>query len=221
MAIFAPELLAWMRAHHDVATSAVLLDHGITVDQRRRLVAQRVLVRIINGAYTFPGRETQPLTRCAALCLCHDDVVVGGPTAAALWELPGYSLGDEVSALAPPGRRPCAADWLNLFHTEPPHRDEVVMRADGINLTSPPRTTVDLARFVPPGRLEPLIERLLHRHCGEAVLRQVAERYRSRGRPWVGGLLEFIDARGGVAPTESTGELKVFHALRRLSLIHI
>lgn len=91
-----------------------------------------------------------------------------------------------------------------------------MVRADGIRLTSPPRTVVDMTRYVSADDLASIIEQVLERGMAtERSLQRVAERLGAPGRPWVRRFLAALAARGGGAPAESEWERRVHAELQR------
>ena len=57
--------IAWLRSHHSTISDAALSTFGLTVEQRKELVRAGLLVRLLDGGYTFAGVEHSELTRCA------------------------------------------------------------------------------------------------------------------------------------------------------------
>lgn len=74
--------------------------------------------------------------------------------------------------------------------------EDVVFRNDGVRLTSPPRTVVDLTRYVHNLALISIIEHAISSEmCTTATLWRVAERLDTRGRPWVRRFLRTAASR--------------------------
>ena len=87
MAPLNPDVMAWIRAHHATISSVALDDHSVSLDQRRRLVAAGVLVRVADGSYGLGAVELDERAVAAALCAARPELVVAGPTAGRLWGL--------------------------------------------------------------------------------------------------------------------------------------
>ena len=155
--------LAWLRDHHATITSAALDAGGINRDARRRLVACGVLERVVDGGYRFAGAGDDEWSRCAALCTSRPRLVVAGPTAGRLWELRRAPRDGLVHVVAPPRSNPCSEPWVRVYRTAALPDDDVVERPDGIRLTSPPRTVVDMTRYVDEVALASMIEDVLAR----------------------------------------------------------
>jgi very-short-patch-repair endonuclease len=212
---FDGQVLAWLRTHHATVSSAVLEAAGVSIDQRERLVQRGVLQRVVRGAYHHTVTELDELGRCAAVCTARSELIICGPTAARIWRLRRAGSDQRVHVLAPPGSQPCRADWLIPYRTPLTFADDVVVRPDGIRLTSPPRTVVDMARFLADEGLASMTEHAIAlRYCTPATLRRTADRMDTRGRPWVRRFLRVLDARHPGPASESEPELRVYTALR-------
>jgi len=207
------DAIAWMRSDHaTILARSETTD--VSLDQRRRLVAGGVLERVVDGAYAFAGVARNELARCAALCSSRQHLVVAGPTAGRLWDLRRSPRDGLVHVIAPPASHPCREPWVRAYRTALIHGDEVVARPDGIRLTSPPRTVVDLTRYVDAIVLASVIEHALSRQmCTIATLHRTANRLATPGRPWVRRFLAVLAQRHPGAAAQSAAELVVFQAL--------
>lgn len=167
--------IAWMKTHHATISSAELQKAGVTRDQRRALVELGALQRLVDGAYVFAGTEPDELARCAALCSSRPHLVIAGPTAGRIWDLRRTPRDGLVHVIAPPASNPCREPWVRAYRTPLLFDDEVVSRGDGVRLTSPPRTVVDLSRYVDAPSLASVIEHALSRRlCTAATLLRTA-----------------------------------------------
>lgn len=97
----------WLRTHHTTISSEALTRFGISIDQRKRMVASGVLRRVVDGGYTFGGVDDAESLRCAALCSSRPHLVVSGPTAGRLWDLRRAPRDGLVHVVAPPHSQPC------------------------------------------------------------------------------------------------------------------
>ncbi len=214
MSTLDPRSLSWMRTHHATIPMSELA-HESTFDERRAMVAAGLLERVLDGAYGFGGIAADELARCAALCGSRPHLVVAGPTAGRLWELRRTPRDALVHVIAPPASNPCREQWVRAYRTALVFDDEIVRRPDGIRLTSPPRTVVDLTRYVDSWALASTIEHALSRRlCTVGTLHRTALRLATPGRPWVKRFLAVLGQRAPDAPAESHAELRVFEALR-------
>lgn len=208
------EVLAWSASHHTTITSVVLRDQGISLSQQRRLVRDGVIQRLIDGSYRFTGAKADELTLCASACSHASGLVVAGPTAGRLWGLRRMPADRLVHVIAPPASHPTTAPWLKAYRTAMLDPAHVVDRGDGIRLTCPPRTVVDLARHLTDTDLRSVIDQLVHREmCTPATMLAVAETLATPGRPWARRFIRVLTRRPDGPAPESHGESRVVAAL--------
>jgi len=206
--------VAWMRDHHSIVTSQVLDDAGISEDERRRLVGLGVLARVVDGGYVFGGCEAGELARCAAVCGSRPHLIVAGPTAGRIWGIRRSPRDDLVHVIAPPASQPCRERWVKPYRTDLVFDDELVTRRDGIRLTSPPRTVVDLTRYVSTSDLSSAIESVIQLGMATpTTLQRTAARLDTPGRAWVRRFLRTLAGRHPGAAAESEWEMRVVNAL--------
>lgn len=208
--------LDWLRQHHATISSDALVASGISLDQREHLVEAGLLVRLLDGAYGFAGAPQDELTRCAAVCTSRRHLVVAGPTAGRLWGVRRAPRDGLIHVIAPPASQPCRERWLRPYRTATLDDDEIVHRRDGIRLTCPSRTVVDLTRYEQDAELRSSIEHAIALQLvTPASLLRTAERLATPGRPWVRRFLCVLGCRplGGAA--ESELELRLVDALVR------
>jgi very-short-patch-repair endonuclease len=206
--------LSWLHDHHATISSEALRASGVTLDRRKNLVRSGLLERVGDGAYALGAVDVNELERCAALCTSRHHLVVAGPTAGRLWGLRRSPQDGLIHVIAPPHSHPCREPWVRAYRTPLLAEDEIVRRDDGIRLTSPPRTVVDLTRYVEPFALASAIEHVLARQmCTVTTLARTAGRLASPGRPWVRRFLAVLEQRHPGAAAESEWELRVCNAL--------
>ena len=211
---------AWMRAHQATVSNSFLDASGISEAQRRRLVGAGVLERVVHGSYQFAGVEPDELTRCAALCTSRPQLVVGGPTAGRIWRIRRSPRDGLVHVISPPASQPSIEPWIRVYRTALIFDDEIVHRHDGIRVTSPPLTVVNLTRYLPINALASAIESALHNElCTEATLFRIAERRNTPGRPWVRRFLRVLAGRAPGRARESDWERRVFDALVKRGVV--
>ncbi len=209
-------LLADASCHAGIVTERDLARFGITLNQRRRLVADGLLCRVLDGSYRIASSPEDELARCVSVCARPSGLIVAAPTAGRIWRwrrMPNDAL---VWVLAPPRSNPTVEPWVRAYRTAAISPSDVVRRSDGIVVTSPPRTAVDLARHLSDEDLRSVIDQLRHEGtCSLATLRRVAEPLATPGRPWARRFLGVLDRiPEGKAP-ESHWESRVFDALRQ------
>ncbi|MGH9270811.1 MAG: hypothetical protein ACRDZ2_06025, partial [Ilumatobacteraceae bacterium] len=208
------QVLTWLRSHHATISADALSAAGISLEQRKYLVAKGLLQRVVDGAYLFAGSEPGELARCAALCTSRPHLVVAGPTAARMWGLRRAPRDGLVHVIAPPRSHPCQEPWVRAYRTSALCGEHVVHRHDGIRVTNPSRTAVDLTRYVSEDSVASIIEDVLHRGLSTiSSLRCVADALATPGRPWARRFLRLLDRRHPGAPAASDGERRVFEAL--------
>ncbi len=183
MSGFDHRITSWMRDHHAVVSSGVLTGAGVSETQRRRLVEHGVLERVVHGAYRFRGVPDDELSRCVALCSSRPRLVVAGPTAGRIWGIRRSPRDQLVHVLAPPASNPCREPWVRVYRTALIDPGDIVHCRDGLRLTSPPRTLVDLARHLSSEALASAVESALHEQlCTLATMQRVARRPATPGR---------------------------------------
>ena len=213
MPILDERVTAWMRTHQGTVPTTVLEAIGVTAKQRDHLVAAGILTRVLHGCYRFSGTQPSELMRCAALCATHPHLVIAGPTAGREWKIRKSPHDDVIHAIGPPRSQPCIESWVAVYRT-PLRSDEIVCRSDGIRFTCPPRTVIDLARFLGDDDLASAIEYVLsERICTYDTLLRYARRIEARGRPWVRRFIGILEARKPGRARESDWERRVFDAL--------
>lgn len=204
----------WMRSHRATVPTSVLDAVGLSESQRRRLVSSGVLERVVDGGYHFAGVEPGELSRCAALCGSRPHLVIAGPTAGRAWRIRRSPRDGLIHVISPPQSQPCREPWVRAYRTALLDADEIVTWPDGIRVTCPARTVVDLTRSLPDDALASAIEYVLSNGiCTLDELCRVAERLNTPGRPWVRRFLRVLAHRLPGRPRESDWERRVCDAL--------
>ena len=215
MTVFSIESLAYLRAHHGIASGRALRDAGISPGSLRRLVGAGNLVPVLRGVYRMPAVPFDEPARCAAVCAAHPGSVISGPTAGRLWGLRRLPSDHRVHILALPGSHPTIEPWVVPYRTRAFHERDVLRREDGIVMTGRARTALDLARFVGTTDLLSIVEQVLRDgSLTDDELRSTAIDWLSPRRPWVRRFLEVLDGRLRGGPAESHGEAVLGEALR-------
>lgn len=208
------EVLALAAARHNTLTVAVLRANGITASRQRALVQAGVLGRIADGVYRFTGGAPNEAALCAAACSHRFGLIVAAPTAGRQWAFRNMPADHLIWVLAPPASHPIKAAWLRPYRTPLIADEDIVEREDGIRLTSPARTVVDLTRHLGVGALRSVIDQVEHEGMGTAAtMRRVAQSLDTPGRPWARKFLAVLDDRAA-GTRRSHGESRVVAALR-------
>jgi hypothetical protein len=210
MSLLPPEAFHWASTHHGTIDVDVLRRLGVSTTRIRRLVTGGVLQRILDGVYRFTGAPVDPLAREVATSSRKIGMLVSGPNAARHWGLRRVGNDGLVHALAPPASHPSVESWLRPFRTSAISERDIVERDDGIRLTSPPRTALDLMRYLPPEDVLSVVDQLEHTGmCSASTMLAVALPVATPGRPWARAFVELLEGRLGGAPPESHWESRV------------
>ena len=216
MGVATRELVALAARQHSAITDVQLKLLGISSHQRRRLVADGWLEHVLDGTYRLAGHPDLELARCVAACARPGPLVIAGPAAGRLWIYRRMPRDGRIQVIAPPASHPSTAAWLVPYRTSSIDPRDIVQRRDGIRLTSPPRTAVDLMRYLPESDVRSVVDQIIaNRQCTAATMWRVAEPLATPGRPWARRFLELLDARPGGGAAESDWESRVCHELVR------
>jgi very-short-patch-repair endonuclease len=145
---------------HGVFTAAQFLEAGFTRDQLRYRVRTGEIVAIDAGVYRQVGTPPSWRQRIMAACLA-GPAVASHRSAGLLWSLPGMSEDlVEVTALRHRRRRPPDVVWHESYRLD--ERD--VTEIEGIPVTRPVRTFVDLGVVLSLDELEAVLNEGVRRH---------------------------------------------------------
>lgn len=214
MAHLTPAAHQYFATHHGVASIEQLRQCGLTHAAIRRIVSEGGLELVLQGAYRTPSVPLDELSRCAAVCAAHPELVISGPTAGRVWGLRRLPPDRRIHVIAPPRSQPTRCPWVVPYRTSAIHDRDVVTRADGIRVTSRPRTAFDLSRQLDGLDLRSVIEQVMHdgAHPVEEM-RDVAVDWLSPRRRWARHYLEALEGRLGGGPAESHPEVLLAEAL--------
>lgn len=196
---------------HGQAVAAGVSGTGVT----RRVAAGR-WVRVLPRVYRIGGAPAAARQwMMAATLWAGDGALLSHRSAGELWQLDGVGAGRfDVSSTRRLRSGIVRAPLIGGL--EPVDRAVV----DGIPVTSPTRTLVDLAGVLSDGRLELALEDALRRRLtSSARLARRLDELGRRGRPGVGGLHALVAVRGSAAaPSESALEVRVRRFLGQWSI---
>ncbi|MGH3345653.1 MAG: hypothetical protein ACRDO4_01610 [Nocardioides sp.] len=181
-------------------------DRGVTQAQLRHALALGAVVKLLRGVYARSGVELTPLVRAqaAALVISPHSVVVDR-TASWVWGVECYRYAEldgtppvetcvlrghqatERSEVAGVTRDLLPEDWVDL---------------DGLRVTTPLRTAMDLGcRLWPPYALGVMDALMREHHFSRSDLERLMRRYRGRrGVVRLRGLVPLADARAESQP---------------------
>jgi very-short-patch-repair endonuclease len=172
-------ILELARGQHGLVARVQLLAAGLrpgAVDRRLRTGQLR---RVHAGVYQVGPVASPRAGEMAAVLACGGErVAIGHDTAALLWQLPGPSIKESIAVIvwgAHRGRRPGIRVHRSRL------LPEEVTRLDGVPVTTPARTLLDLAGWLGPRELERAVAHAERADLIEpAMLRKLLERHRRR-----------------------------------------
>lgn len=206
-------LAATIAARHGTVTHAQLLSDGVTRHSVRRLVDAGFLVVVHKHVYRLATSPDTFESRCAAACAADPEAMVGGVAAGRLWAFRHLWQPDVPYLLVAHDRTPITKGVV-LRRSNVIDEQDVVERADGIRLASPPRAWFDCARDITDERFERLTEWVLDHHATLPTLWRTARRLQSRGRPGAARVKRVMQARSDWQKPAGSGlELRVLKAL--------
>ncbi|MGH8984833.1 MAG: DUF559 domain-containing protein [Acidimicrobiia bacterium] len=145
---------------HGVFTGAQFLEAGFTRHQLRYRIRSGEILAVDYGVYRHAGTPSSSEQRLMAACLA-GPAVASHRSAGRIWDFPG--MPDrllEVTALRHRRRRVADVTWHESFHLE--ERD--VTEIDGIPVTRPVRTFLDLAGVLSQDHLEEVLNEGIRRN---------------------------------------------------------
>ncbi|MEZ5215382.1 MAG: hypothetical protein R2715_02030 [Ilumatobacteraceae bacterium] len=220
MAQIPPELAPKIAARHGVVTHADLTRSGLSAREVRRLVGARQLVTVHRATYrvAFAWSPSRP---AAAACVAWPGLAMAATTAGRFWGFRGLGrvTEDERLVALVAGTRQVVLRGVEVRRSLDLQRSDVVRRSDGITLTNPVRTLLDLSRDLNDIALESIAEQLVSdRACSAQTIIRAAERWARPSRPGAArvrrALLTDRPGRSG-GPAGSDLELRVLRALIR------
>ena len=140
-----------------LVTRTQLLGLGLSPTQIHDRICRGMLRHVARGLYTLEGWPSTYEREVLVVERRHPRAVAAGETAARLWPMPTFASAG-LEFLSTSSRPPRYAGVIIRSTVLLPDAD-VVVRPDGIVLTSPGRTIFDLANRLDPKALAPVIER--------------------------------------------------------------
>lgn len=201
---------------HGVVTRAQLYEAGLTRRVVERRLAEGTLRRLHQGVYRVGPLMVPRSREMAAVLACGACARASHRSAGWLWGLsprPGDAWPVEVKV---PAGRVVRRRGIRAYRTRDLEAEEVAT-VDGIAVTSPARTLVDLARVLEPRDLERAVARAERSHLVTLDdLGRLAAAHRRRAG--VGALAMVLGLEGGPAFTRSELEDRFLDAVRRFGL---
>lgn len=214
-------LARWSATHHGVVTNPQLHRLGLTTSHIKTLRAQGALVPVQRGLHLVAAVPGSYLQTVAVACAATTGAA-SHTTAVRVWVIRCAPTDARTHVTVPLARRLRQAPNTDVVvHRSAalPARD-LVRRADGIVVTSPPRTLFDMAALVDRLSLESMIEQAIEREmCSIPTLLGVADRLARPGRAGSGRFIAVLASRPAWRkPVDSHDELLLEHALMRAGL---
>ena len=190
-----PTVLGLLRRQHGLITRDQALATGLTDHEVRYLVRSGRLERLGRCLYGVPGhRGSWTRDLWAAWLHAGPDAVISHHSAGRIHGFPECEAGRRQLIL--PGRRrhpPSAVQWFRIVDLRP----DDVSSVDGLPVTTPTRTVVDLAGIMHLARLRLLVERgVVERQFTVEGVGATLGRVRRKGKLGVRALSLVLDELG-------------------------
>lgn len=205
-----------LRRQHGVIN--VTRFHRLGVSDRviDSLVSKGRLVRAGRGVFVSTSAQPTFEQRLAVACAITGGVV-RYPSAGTVWQLRKTPRSPDIHVWVEHGRRVQAPPGVVVRRTTALAATDIVRRADGVAVTSPPRTAFDAASCVDAEALESIIEQGIQREWFIIpTLWATGRRLCERGRAGSARFAAVLSGRPAWRkPVDSDHELRLERALRR------
>ena len=220
MSVFTASLADHASARHGVVTVDELCAHGIGRARRERLVTDGLLVPVFKGVYRLRSSPDSLLARCRAIAAADPSAIVTGRAAGRIWGVRRMGQIDTIEVRVPHFSHALNQPWVRLRRCNAIEPVDVVERADGIRIVSPPRLAFDLAANLTELDLESVIEQILdQRWCTAATLIDTGRRLYHPARPGSTRFLRVMLSRPRwMRPADSHHEVVLYGALRSVGV---
>jgi len=204
-----------LRRSHGVITGNQLRRVGIGDRAIETLVTRGRLNRVARGVFVSPASPETFEQRCVIACVATGGVVMY-PTAGNVWKARTTPRSKDIHVWVAQGRRVKAPVGVVVHRTTALPATDIVRRADGIAVTSPPRTMFDAAAILSAQDLESAIEQGIDRDWFTIpTLWATSHRLGHRGRAGSGLFASVLAGRPAWRkPVDSDHELRLERALR-------
>lgn len=218
MPAFDGNVARWFHDHHGIADSGALDALGVSRSQRQQLLLAGVLEMPFEGVYHLTSTPLDFTARCAAVCAADASLTLSCFTAGTLDGLRRCGnpfIHTTTTRLTKP-----VGPRVKVHRTRFLPEEHIVVRPDGIRLTTAERTYFDIAKHVNDLTLLSVCEQIIR--DGLATYESLAETARLLavpGRPGSGRALRVLASRPyqGTA-ADSHDEVVLLDALHRAGL---
>ncbi len=189
-----PGLDDWFSTHHGVISTATLTTMGVSARTIRRMVDREQLVTMLPGVFRSRQWPDGPQQRLVAVSARNPFAAVAFTSAARAWK---YRRVREngLHVLVPHGASP-ELEGVVVHRCRRIDPVDIVERADGIRLTSPPRTLFDSADMLGFEVTRSVLEQILHEGiCTLGTITDTFARLYHPHRPGSRTLAEVIRSR--------------------------
>ncbi len=185
---------SWLSSHLGIISAPQLMRLGCGERNIGYLVERQELVAMMPGVYRsaqWPNGREQML---GAICARNRAAVIGLTTAGQLWLLRNM-IDARIHVLIAHGRSP-DMEGVVVHRCRRIDAIDIVERADGIRLSSPPRTLFDAADMIGPSATASVLEQLLHeRRCTLGTITDTTTRLYHPRRPGSATMLAVLQSR--------------------------
>ncbi len=204
---------------HALVARTQLRERGHSADTIWAWQRAGLLDTVAEGVYRMPGSPRTWEQRLCGLVLASGPVAAASHrSAAALLGLPGFDRRGLIEVVTPRPRR--HRDQSAVVHRWRVLPEDHITVVDGIACTRVPRTLVDLAGVLHPGRTERAVDNALAmRIVTVGVLRAVFDELARRGRKGTAVMRRILDERcDDFVPVESELEARFVDLVRAAGL---
>jgi hypothetical protein len=208
----------WLRTHHGVIGAPELSRIGCSSSTIYRMVEREELMPILPGVFVSAQWPLGAEQKMVAACLRNPAAMLGFTTAARLWKLRRVK-DTGLHLLVPHGCSP-ELEGVIVHRCRRIDPVDIVERADGIRLTSPPRTLFDAADMLGLTNARSVMEQLLQeKTCTLATILDTYRRLAHPNRPGSRTMRAVIASRPPWREAlHSHLELMVLEAIERYGL---
>jgi very-short-patch-repair endonuclease len=217
MAAFNALLADHVHDRYGVVSDAELRGLGVSVEQRQRLVADRVLIRMFDSVYRVASTPESLQAWCLAICLAEPRAVITGRASGRLRGLRRMGRDGEIDVRVPHFANTLTGPGIRLRRCNVVDDEDIETRPDGIRLVTPARLAFDLGAVMSDLDLESVIEQMLDLGLVTMPeLHRVCLRLYHHARPGSKRFARVIQSRPmWMKPADSHLEVRLFDALRR------